>query len=151
MKRDTLRDIIATYAPEHINNITDKYIVELIYRAYMRYGPCESTIRDDWDTFAFDTETDALEFIARRTDEIREDVKSYLDPREDITYSVSFGHKKVACIVNADDAALELDVGYADFQDGSGRVAWYYYDEFLDNTDSIEYDNYEESGNDRLV
>lgn len=151
MKTTTLRDIVAEYAPEHINHIADKYIVDFDYRAYRQYGPREFTIREDWDTFAFDTETAALEFIARHTNEIREDVKSYLDPRGDITYTVCFAYKKVPCIVVAADTELDLDVGRADLQDGSNRVACYCYDEFLDDPDSIEYDNYEQSGSDPLV
>lgn len=141
MKRNTLRDIIATYAPELADKIENKYILNVIF--YI-----SDTLLNDDDYFAFDTLEALRAFIDEKLADIRETIEFYGADKH--TYSVELTYNKINTLVSGE--SLDLDLFSAEFPDNPAQIAYFEFGELGGREcTEITYDNYEESGNDRLV
>ncbi len=138
---DTLRDIVARYAPELADKIENKYILNVHFYIY-------GTLLDDDDYYAFDTLEALHKFVAEKLSGIRETIEFY--GADKYKYSVTLLYNKIDVLVL--DESPELDLFSAEFPEDADRIAYFEWGE-LGHGDytSAEYDNYEESGNDHLL
>lgn len=141
MKYDTLRDIIAKYAPELTDKIENKYILNVHF--YI-----SDTLLDDDDSFAFDTLEALRAFIAEKLADIRETIVFYGADKHN--YSVEITYNRIDALVLAENP--DLDLFQAEFPDNPAQIAYFEFGELGGREcTEITYDNYEWSGNDRLV
>ena len=152
---DTFRDIVAKYAPERINQIKKKYILNITWyvtEAISGFGfVYYRDINERDDNYVFDTLEECRAFLDNELDDIRECIKDEMKPNYDIRYSVDATYEEIECIVTGADDDVDLDVFPAKFPGDSTRTAHFEWGDLgtLGGT-SITYDN-NESGNDRLV
>lgn len=138
---DTLRDIVAKYAPELTDKIENKYILNVHF--YI-----SDTLLDDDDYFAFDTLKALRAFIAEKLADIRETIEFYGADKHN--YSVEIVYNRIDALVLAENP--DLDLFLAEFPDNPAQIAYFEFGELGGREcTEITYDNHEWSGNDRLV
>lgn len=141
MKYDTIRDIIARYAPELTDKIENKYILNVHF--YI-----SDTLIDDDDYFAFDTLESLRAFIAEKLANIRETIEFHGADKHN--YSVEIVYNRIDALVLAENP--DLDLFQAEFPGNPAQIAYFEFGELGGREcTEITYDNYEWSGNDRLV
>lgn len=141
MTHDTLRNILAEYAPELAEKIENKYILNVHF--YI-----SDTLLDDDDYFAFDTLESLRAFIAEKLADIRETIEFYGADKHN--YSVEITYNKIDALVLTENP--DLDLFPAEFPDNPAQIAYFEFGELGGREcTEITYDNYEWSGNDRLV
>ena len=138
---DTLRDIVAKYAPELTGNIEPQYILNVHF--YI-----SGTLLDDDDYFAFDTLESLRAFIAEKLADIRETIEFYGADKHN--YSVEIIYNKIDALVL--DETPDLDLFSAEFPTNPAQIAYFEFGELGGREcTEITYDNYEWSGNDRII
>lgn len=152
---DTFRDIVAKYAPERINQIEKKYILNInwyVTEVVSGFGSVyHRDINEGYDDYAFDTLEECRAFLDNELSDIRELIKDEMKPNYDIRYSVDAKYDEIECIVTGADDDVDLDVFSAKFPGDSTRTANFERGDLgTVGCTSITYDN-NESGNDRLV
>lgn len=124
---DTFRDIVAKYAPERINQIEKKYILNITWHVTEVISGFGSVyhrdINEGDDNYAFDTLEDCRAFLDNELADIRECIKDEMKPNCDIRYSINAIYNEIECIVTGADDDVDLDVYSAEFPSDSTRTA----------------------------
>ncbi len=127
MKHDTFRDIVAKYAPERINQIEKKYILNITWHvaeAICGFGYIyHRHINEGDDNYAFDTIEECRAFLEEELADIREFIEGETKPNYDIRYSIDAIYNEIECIVTSADDDIDLDVYSAEFPNDSARTA----------------------------
>lgn len=124
---DTLRDIVAKYAPERIDQIEKKYILNITWHVTEAISGFGSVyyrdINEGDDNYSFDTIEECRAFLEEELSDIREFIKDEMKPNYDIRYSINAIHNEIECIVTGADDDVDLDVYSAEFPNDSTRTA----------------------------